>query len=271
MSITISRSRLVALVSLLAAGTAPALARAQQMATVDTAFYGGLTYRNVGPVRGGRSIAAAGSTSRPERVLLRRHRRRRLEDDGRRHDLARRVRPFLQAAHQWVPWPCAKPIPMSCTRAWARSLSAATSCRATASTRRRNGGTSWTHVGLPESQAIARIRVHPRNCDIAYAAVLGHSYGPNPERGVYKTRMAARTWTRVLFKSEHAGAVDLVMDPGNPEVLYAAIWQVYRTPWSMESGGPEGGLYKSTDGGATWTRADAQSGTAATDCGARSA
>jgi photosystem II stability/assembly factor-like uncharacterized protein len=115
-----------------------------------------------------------------------------------------------------------------------------------------DAGRTWTHMGLPESQAIGRIRVHPSNCDIAYAAVLGHSYGPNPERGVYKTTDGGRTWSRVLYKSDRAGAVDLSMDPNNPNTLYTSIWQIQRTSWGMESGGPDSGLHKSTDGGTTW-------------------
>src|SRR5580693_3364897 len=114
-------------------------------------------------------------------------------------------------------------------------------------------GKTWTHVGLADTQAIARIRVDPTNSDIAYVAALGHPYGANAERGVFRTRDGGKTWQKVLYKDDHAGAVDLCLDPHNPRVLYAAIWDVYRTSWSLSSGGPRSGFYKSTDGGDHWT------------------
>ncbi len=115
-----------------------------------------------------------------------------------------------------------------------------------------DAGKTWTHVGLPESRHIPRIRIHPRDPELVYAAVLGHLYGPNEERGVYRSRDGGVSWQRVLHVSDDAGAVDLAMDPSNPRILYAALWQVRRTPWSLESGGKGSGLWKSTDGGDTW-------------------
>ncbi len=115
-----------------------------------------------------------------------------------------------------------------------------------------DAGKTWTHVGLPESRHIPRIRIHPRDPERVYAAVLGHLYGPNPERGVYRSLDGGATWQRILHVSDGAGAVDLAMDPTNPRILYAALWQVHRTPWSLESGGEDSGLWKSTDGGDTW-------------------
>ena len=119
--------------------------------------------------------------------------------------------------------------------------------------RSSDAGRTWTHLGLPDTHAIARIRVHPTNPDVAYVAALGHPYGPNAERGVFRTADAGRTWTRVLFRSERAGAVDLAMDAADPRVLYATLWEVYRKPWTLSSGGPGSGLFKTTDGGETWT------------------
>ena len=118
--------------------------------------------------------------------------------------------------------------------------------------RSTDAGKTWKHAGLVDSQAIARLRVHPTNPDIVYAAVLGHPYGPHETRGVYRTRNGGQTWQRVLFKTDRAGAVDLILDPKDPAILFAAIWDSYRTPWSMSSGGPASGFYKSTDGGDTW-------------------
>lgn len=116
-----------------------------------------------------------------------------------------------------------------------------------------DGGQTWTQSGLPDSRRIPRIRVHPTDPDIVYAAVLGHLHGPNQERGVYRSRDGGTTWERILFASEEAGAVDLVIDPNNPRVLYASMWKINRTPYGLESGGEGSGIWKSTDGGDTWT------------------
>jgi photosystem II stability/assembly factor-like uncharacterized protein len=116
-----------------------------------------------------------------------------------------------------------------------------------------DAGKTWKHAGLGDTRHIGRIRVHPRNPDIAYAAVLGHIFGPHEERGVYRTRDGGKTWQKVLYRNDRAGAVDMILDPVNPDVLYAAFWEVKRTPYSLESGGPGSGLWKSTDGGDTWS------------------
>ena len=119
--------------------------------------------------------------------------------------------------------------------------------------RTTDGGKKWTHLGLDDTQAIARIRVHPTNPEIVYVAALGHPYGPNETRGVYRTKDGGKTWQRILYKNDRAGAVDLTLDPNNPNNMFAAIWDANRTPWSLSSGGPLSGLYKSTDGGDDWT------------------
>ena len=116
-----------------------------------------------------------------------------------------------------------------------------------------DAGKTWAHVGLADTQAIGRVRIHPANPDIVYVAALGHTYGPNDERGVFRTRDGGKSWQRVLFRSSRAGAVDLCLDANDPQVLYAATWEVYRTPWLLSSGGEGSGLFKSIDGGDTWT------------------
>jgi photosystem II stability/assembly factor-like uncharacterized protein len=118
--------------------------------------------------------------------------------------------------------------------------------------RSTDAGKTWTHLGLDDTRHIARVRVHPRNPDLVYVAALGHAFGPNDERGVFRSSDGGGTWERLLFKSEKAGAIDLSMDASNPRVLYAAIWEALRRPWTFTSGGPDSGLYKSTDGGDTW-------------------
>lgn len=115
-----------------------------------------------------------------------------------------------------------------------------------------DGGRSWRNIGLKDGRHIIRIVIHPRNPDIVWVAVMGHLFGPNQERGVYKTVDGGKNWKRVLYVNEQTGASDLVMEPGNPTVLYAGTWRVIRTPYSLESGGAGSGLFKSTDGGDTW-------------------
>jgi photosystem II stability/assembly factor-like uncharacterized protein len=225
---------------------------AAQTVSFDTAFFAGLNYRNVGPVRGGRSIAAAGSLKRPNEYYF-----------------------GATGGHVWkttdggTTW---RPVGDRDFRS--SSVGAIGVCEANPDVvyvgmgevqlrgnimqgdgmyKTTNGGTSWSHVGLNDSHAIGRVRVHPTNCDIAYAAVLGHPYGPNEERGVFKTTDGGKTWQKILFRNNKAGAVDLVLDPSNPEVLYAGFWEVSRSSWGMESGGPGSGLFKSGDGGRNWT------------------
>ena len=97
------------------------------------------------------------------------------------------------------------------------------------------------------------MRVHPNNPDLVYVAALGHAYGPNEQRGVFRSSDGGASWENVLFRSARAGAIDLSMDPNNPRILYASIWQALRQPWMFTSGGPDSGLFRSTDGGDTWT------------------
>ncbi len=115
-----------------------------------------------------------------------------------------------------------------------------------------DGGKTWAHLGLDDSRYIARIRIHPQNPDWIYVAALGHIYGPNSMRGVYRSKDGGASWERVLHRSDNAGAIDLCMDPTNPRILYSALWETRRTPWGLSSGGPDSSLYKSTDGGDTW-------------------
>jgi photosystem II stability/assembly factor-like uncharacterized protein len=114
-----------------------------------------------------------------------------------------------------------------------------------------DAGKTWTHVWKQEGQ-IGTMIVHPTNPDIAFAAVLGHAFGPNSERGIYRTTDGGKTWQRVLYKDADTGASDVCFDPSNPRILFAGLWQARRQPWSLSSGGPGGGLYMSRDGGETW-------------------
>ncbi len=119
--------------------------------------------------------------------------------------------------------------------------------------RSTDGGRTWHNVGLSATRHIGRVRIHPDDPDTVYVAALGDTWQPNPDRGVYRTTDGGNSWELVLHKSEHAGAVDLSMDPDNPRVLVASIWQAQRFPHKLESGGPESGIWRSMDGGDTWT------------------
>ena len=116
-----------------------------------------------------------------------------------------------------------------------------------------DAGKTWKHAGLEDTRQVARVRVHPRNPDIVYVAALGHIFGPNEQRGVFRSIDGVKNWQKVLFRSNKAGAQDLILDPTNPNIIYATLWEVYRQPWTLESGGPGGGIFKSTDAGDTWS------------------
>ena len=117
-----------------------------------------------------------------------------------------------------------------------------------------DGGRTWTHIGLQDTQQIGRVLIDPHDPNIVFVAALGHAYGPNPQRGVFRSTDGGKTWKKVLYKNADAGAIDLAFDPANPRTLYAALWQTRRPPWSVypPSNGPGSGLYESTDGGNTW-------------------
>src|SRR3989449_6951645 len=119
--------------------------------------------------------------------------------------------------------------------------------------RSTDGGKTWTRAGLRDAGQIAKIVVHPGNADVVYAWAFGHVFGPKPMRGVYRSADGGKTWNKVLSRNDSTGAVDLAMDPTNPRILYAALWQAQRSPWDFSSGGKGSGIFKSTDGGDTWT------------------
>ncbi|MGB7282321.1 MAG: hypothetical protein WBE13_08680, partial [Candidatus Acidiferrum sp.] len=123
-----------------------------------------------------------------------------------------------------------------------------------------DAGNTWEYAGLRETHTISGIVVDPKNPEVVYASSMGHAFVPDPERGVFKSTDGGKTWNKILFVDDKTGAIDLVMEPNQPNVLYAAMWQATRTPWSLSSGGPGSGLYKSTDGGAHWTNITRHSG-----------
>jgi photosystem II stability/assembly factor-like uncharacterized protein len=126
-----------------------------------------------------------------------------------------------------------------------------------------DAGKTWTHVGLRDTQAIGRIRVHPANADVVFVAALGHPAGPNGERGIFRSRDGGTSWERVLFRDEKTGGIEVVIDPANPDVIYASLWEASRVSHMMSSGGPGSGLFKSVDGGDSWTEISRHPGFAA--------
>ncbi|HUZ03350.1 MAG TPA: hypothetical protein VMU89_23650, partial [Thermomicrobiaceae bacterium] len=118
--------------------------------------------------------------------------------------------------------------------------------------RSTDGGRSWTNLGLRDTRHIGKIQIHPDNPDLVYVAAFGHAWGPNAERGVFRSEDGGQIWQKVLSKSPQAGSHDVSLDPGNPQILFAAIWQAQRYPHALISGGPESGLWRTFDGGDTW-------------------
>ncbi len=119
--------------------------------------------------------------------------------------------------------------------------------------RSTDAGKSWTHLGLERTRNIGKVRVHPADADTVYVAALGHAHGANTERGVFRSRDGGKTWKRILYRDERSGAIDLTIDPNNPRILYATFWEAIRRPWELVSGGPGSGIFRSNDGGDTWT------------------
>jgi len=218
----------------------------------DTRFFTALRWRSIGPLRGGRSTAAAGRSSRPLEYYF--------------GATGGGLWKTTDGGQTWRP-AADSTLKSSSVGAVAVSESnpdivyvgmGETQLRGNIIQgdgvyKTADGGKTWTHMGLQDTMAIARIRIHPTNPDIVYVAALGNPYGPNPDRGVFKSTDGGKSWQKKLFRDDKTGAVDLAIDTRNPDVLYASLWEVYRTPHSLSSGGPGSGLFKSTDGGENWT------------------
>ena len=216
------------------------------------AMFSSLRWRSIGPNRGGRSIAAAGSAARPLEYYFG------ATGGGlwKTSDGGTTWRPvsdkfFKTSSVGAVAVSESNPdvvyVGMGETELRGNIIQGDGVYKST------DGGKTWAHVGLKETQAIARIRIHPRNPDLVYVAALGKPYATSADRGVFLSKDGGKTWERVLFRDEKTGAVDLSMDSASPDTLYAGLWEVFRTPHSLSSGGPGGGLFKTTDGGTTWS------------------
>ncbi|MDE2357422.1 MAG: hypothetical protein KGL69_11790, partial [Alphaproteobacteria bacterium] len=243
------RAAALAILSLVGAGCASgALA-----APADSPFPA-LTWRSIGPFRGGRVLAVTGVQDNPQHFLFG------AVNGG--------VWETRDAGRTWTPIFDSAPVasigalavaPSDSKIIWVGTGEAdmrSDIAQGQGLFRSTDGGRTWEARGLPDSQQIARILIDPRNPDVVLVAALGHPYGPNGERGVFRTTDGGAHWTRVLFKDADTGAIDLAFKPGDPNTVYAGLWQTRRPPWNVypPSSGPGGGLYKSTDGGATWRR-----------------
>ena len=220
---------------------------------IDPQWLQGLGWRSIGPYRGGRVLAVTGVPDQPNRFYFG------AVNGGvwRTDDAGRTWNPIFDQTGVGsigaiaVAPSASNVLYVGTGEADMRSDIA----QGVGAFRSDDGGASWAAIGLKDTQAIAKILVDPRDPNVLLVAALGHPYGPNPERGVFRSGDGGKTWTRTLFKSEDVGAIDLAFEPGAPDVVYAALWQTRRPPWNVypPSSGPGGGLYRSTDGGKSWT------------------
>jgi photosystem II stability/assembly factor-like uncharacterized protein len=236
------------------------LARAQKgdrsapVNEIDPGTYGGMRWRLIGPFRGGRVLAVTGVPSQPNTYYF--------------GAVAGGVWKTTDGGISW------DPLFESQTTSSIGSIAVADSdpnviyvgsgeacIRGNISFgdgvyKSIDAGKTWTNVGLKDTRHIGKVIVHPTNPDVAFVAALGHAYGANKERGVFRTRDGGKTWEKVLYLDDRTGGIDIVFDPANPHVLFAAMWEGYRTPWMLNSGGDKDGLYRSTDDGSTWKRVE---------------
>ncbi len=222
-------------------------------ADVDPAYYGDLSWRLIGPFRGGRVLAVAGVPHEPQHFYFG------AVNGGvwETNDAGRTWQPIFdqQSVGSIGAIAIAPSAPNVVYVGTGEADMRSDIAQGTGMYRSRDGGKSWTRIGLDDSQQIGKIIVDAADPNTVFVAALGHPYGPNKERGVFRTRDGGETWQRVLGNDDATGAIDLAFEPGNAKTIYAAMWQTRRTPWNIypPANGPGSGLYKSTDGGDTWT------------------
>jgi photosystem II stability/assembly factor-like uncharacterized protein len=246
-----------AITLLLVAGDARAAAKTESAGTLAPEALRGLEWRSIGPYRGGRSVAVAGVPSQPSVYYF--------------GATGGGVWKTTNGGITWKPVAdaalgtgsvgaiaVAESDPNVVYVGMGEACIRGNTSHGDGVYKSTDAGKTWKHVGLRETRQIGKLRVHPGDPDLVYVAALGHAFGPNAERGVFRSKDGGGTWKKILFVDDKTGAVDLAMDPTNPRVLYAGFWQVVRKPWTFESGGPGSALYKSSDGGDTWTKLAAE-------------
>jgi photosystem II stability/assembly factor-like uncharacterized protein len=228
---------------------APAFAAAQS--TIPDSAFAALKWREIGPYRGGRSVAVTGSAKRPNEYWM--------------GTTGGGVFKSSDGGMSWMPVtdkffggtigaiavaPTNPDIVYVGTGEYDIRGNVSHGEGVWKTT---DAGKTWSYVGLKETRQISRIRISPTDPDLVYVAALGHVWAPNAERGVYRSRNGGKSWDKILFRNDSTGASDLTMDPFNPNILYAAMWQAGRTPWLLVSGGNGSGIFRTMDGGNTWT------------------
>jgi photosystem II stability/assembly factor-like uncharacterized protein len=218
----------------------------------DPALFGALKWRSIGPYRGGRALAVAGIPGNPNTFYF--------------GAVAGGVWKTNDAGATWQPLTDGTPISSVGALAVAPSdhnvIYVGTGEAAPRGDmtygdgvyKSVDGGKTWSHIGLTDSRQIGALIVDPRSADTVLVAAFGHAFGANTERGVYRTTDGGKSWTKVLYRDDQTGAIDVAFDPHDPSVVYAALWQARRQPWNFSSGGAGSGLYRSSDGGVSWTR-----------------
>ncbi len=220
-------------------------------ANYDSSVFNALKWRNIGPNRGGRSLTCTGSPTRPLEYYF--------------GAVGGGLWKTIDGGTSWKPMTDGQ-LGSSSVGAVAVSESnpdvvyvgmgeselRGNIMQGDGVYKSTDAGKTWHRTGLEDTQAISRIRIDPKNPDLVYVAALGHPYGQNAERGVFRSADGGKTWKKILYRDDHSGAIDLSLDPNNSKVIFAALWDVYRTPWLLNDGGPGSGLFKSTDGGDTW-------------------
>jgi len=220
---------------------------------VDPELFETMSYRFIGPLRGGRSTAVTGIPGKPKEYLM--------GSTGggvwKSSDVGLSWSNISDGHFKSASIGAIAVAPSDLNVLYVGTGSACIRGNATTGDgmyRSLDGGDTWSHIGLPDAGTVARIVVHPENHELVYAAVFGHPFGPSDERGVYRSSDGGDTWEQVMFISNEVGAVDLSMNPSNPREMYAAFWRFERKPWTTYDASEDGGIYKTKDGGDTWEK-----------------
>src|SRR2546422_3557801 len=219
---------------------------------IDEKLFSGMQWRQIGPFRGGRALAIEGVSGEPDTYYF--------------GGVAGGVWKTVDGGQNWTPLFDKEDIssigaiavaPSDHNVVYAGTGEAAIRGNTTYGIgvyKSIDAGKTWKNIGLKDSRQVGALIVDPRNADVVLVAALGHAFGPNQERGIFRTTDGGKTWTKVLSKDENTGGIDVVFDPHNPNIVFASLWQARRQPWFFSSGGAGSGLYRSEDNGVTWKR-----------------